>query len=81
MKSLEASLWAFSRASTFEEAVLLGVNLGGDADMTGAICGQFAGAKWGGESGIPDNLRKGLARKDMLEAAIGRLVAALSQPD
>ena len=28
----------------FSEAVLKAVNLGDDADTTGAVCGQFAGA-------------------------------------
>jgi len=58
VKSLEASLWAFHDADTFEEAVLRAVNLGDDADTTGAICGQLAGAYWG-ESGIPESLQGG----------------------
>ena len=61
VKSLEASLWAFHDAGTFEEAVLRAVNLGDDADTTGAICGQLAGAFWG-ESGIPESLRSGWHR-------------------
>src|SRR4029077_8599689 len=69
VKSLEASLWAFHDADTFEEAVLKAVNLGDDADTTGAICGQLAGAYWG-ESGISDPLRNGLARMDMIESAL-----------
>ena len=51
VKSLEASLWAFHDAASFEEAVLRAVNLGDDAATTGAICGQLAGAYWG-ESNI-----------------------------
>ena len=73
VKSLEASLWAFHDADTFEEAVLKAVNLGDDADTTGAICGQLAGAYWG-ESGISESLRAGLARMDMLERALGGIV-------
>ena len=73
VKSLEASLWAFHDAETFEEAVLKAVNLGDDADTTGAICGQLAGAYWG-ESGIPKSLRSGLARMDMLEKALTGIV-------
>jgi hypothetical protein len=42
VKNLEASLWAFYNSDTFEEAVLQAVNLGDDADTTGAICGQLA---------------------------------------
>lgn len=44
VKSLEAALWAFHAAESFEEAVLRAVNLGDDADTTGAVCGQLAGA-------------------------------------
>jgi ADP-ribosyl-[dinitrogen reductase] hydrolase len=73
VKSLEASLWAFHDADTFEEAVLRAVNLGDDADTTGAICGQLAGAFWG-ESGISESLRSGLARMDMLEKALAGIV-------
>ncbi len=49
------------------------VNLGDDADTTGAICGQLAGAYWG-ESGIPVTLRSGLARMDLLEKALVGIV-------
>lgn len=67
--SLEAALWAFHDASDFEEAVLRAVNLGDDADTTGAVCGQLAGAFWG-ESGISDSWRSGLARMELLEEAL-----------
>jgi ADP-ribosyl-[dinitrogen reductase] hydrolase len=79
VKSLEASLWAFHDADTFEEAVLRAVNLGDDADTTGAICGQLAGAFWG-ESGIPQSLRSGLARMDMIEAALDGLLTKREPP-
>ena len=69
VKSLEAALWAFRDAKDFHEAVLKAVNLGDDADTTGAVCGQLAGAYWG-ESGIPGEWLEGLARKDMIEQAL-----------
>jgi len=72
VKSLEASLRAFHHAESFEDAVLKAVNLGDDADTTGAICGQLAGA-FRGESRIPESLRSGLARMDMLEKALAGL--------
>jgi ADP-ribosyl-[dinitrogen reductase] hydrolase len=75
VKSLEAALWAFHDADTFEEAVLRAVNLGDDADTTGAVCGQLAGAFWG-ESGISESLRSGLARKDMLESALAGILVS-----
>jgi ADP-ribosyl-[dinitrogen reductase] hydrolase len=73
IKSLEASLRAFHDADSFDEAVLKAVNLGDDADTTGAICGQLAGAYWG-ESGISESLRSGLARMDMIEQALAGII-------
>ena len=73
VQSLEAALWAFYDAQDFRQAVLRAVNLGDDADTTGAVCGQFAGAYWG-ESGIPLEWRQGLARQDMIEKAITGLL-------
>ncbi len=73
VKSLEASLWAFHDAPSFDEAVLRAVNLGDDADTTGAICGQLAGAHWG-ETGISESLRTGLARMDMIEDALAGIL-------
>lgn len=52
VKSLEAALWAFYHGESFQEGCLLAVNLGDDADTTGAVYGQLAGAFYG-ESGIP----------------------------
>jgi ADP-ribosyl-[dinitrogen reductase] hydrolase len=47
VRSLEAALWAFYRSVTFREGALRAVNLGNDADTTGAIYGQLAGAFYG----------------------------------
>ncbi|MBT3605354.1 MAG: ADP-ribosylglycohydrolase family protein, partial [Candidatus Latescibacteria bacterium] len=47
VKSLEAALWAFYQATTFEQGALLAVNLGDDADTTGAVYGQLEGAYYG----------------------------------
>jgi len=49
-ESLEAALWAFYHSRSFEEGVLLAVNLGDDADSTGAVFGQLAGAFYGLQS-------------------------------
>ena len=74
IRSLEAALWALHDAQDFREAVLKAVNLGDDADTTGAVCGQLAGAYWG-ESGIPEEWLEGLARRDMIEEALTGLLA------
>jgi ADP-ribosyl-[dinitrogen reductase] hydrolase len=73
VRSLEASLWAFHDAGTFEGVVLRAVNLGDDADTAGAICGQLAGACWA-ESNLPGPLRSGLAWTEMLENALAGIL-------
>ena len=57
VESLEAALWAFHRSRDFREGALLAVNLGDDADTTGAIYGQIAGAHYGVEA-IPAKWRQ-----------------------
>lgn len=71
--SLEAALWAFHQADDFEQAVLRAVNLGDDADTTGAVCGQLAGACWG-ESGIPTRWLEGLAERALIDDVLTRLL-------
>lgn len=59
--TLEAALWAFYHSDSFRDGALLAVNLGGDADTTGAIYGQLAGAYYGVEA-IPEEWRAVLTR-------------------
>ena len=54
--ALEAALWAFHYSDDFRDGALLAVNLGDDADTTGAIYGQLAGAHYGAET-IPATWR------------------------
>jgi ADP-ribosyl-[dinitrogen reductase] hydrolase len=54
VKSLEAALWAFYNSKTFEKGALMAVNLGDDADTTGAVYVQIAGAYYGVQ-GIPEH--------------------------
>lgn len=65
VKSMEAALWAFYHSSTFQDGALLAVNLGDDADTTGAIYGQLAGAYYG-EEGIPKEWRGKLIKKALI---------------
>ncbi|MDB6076322.1 MAG: ADP-ribosylglycohydrolase [Akkermansiaceae bacterium] len=65
VQSLEAALWAFHRSSSFEEGALMAVNLGDDADTTGAVYGQIAGAYYG-LSGIPERWVEKLAKLDLI---------------
>jgi ADP-ribosyl-[dinitrogen reductase] hydrolase len=56
VESLEEALWAFDRSESFRKGALLAVNLGDDADTTGAIYGQIAGAFYVAD-GIPAEWR------------------------
>ena len=60
VQSMEAALWAFARSTTFRQGALLAVNLGDDADTTGAIYGQLAGAFYGVDA-IPAEWRSELS--------------------
>lgn len=73
--ALEAALWAFHQADTFETGALLAVNLGNDADTTGAIYGQIAGA-YHGLIGIPERWHRKLALRETLVDLADRLVDA-----
>jgi ADP-ribosyl-[dinitrogen reductase] hydrolase len=74
-RSLEAALWAFAKSTCFKDGALLAVNLGEDADTTGAVYGQLAGAYYGVDA-IPADWRLKLARLDLLESTAARLHAA-----
>ena len=80
--TLEAALWAFHRSESFEQGCLDVVNLGDDADSTGAVFGQLAGAFYGVE-GIPKDWKnkiakwhKSLGEWQSIEAIADRLLAA-----
>ena len=75
VKSLEAALWAFSRGDDYRKCVLLAVNLGHDADTTGAICGMLAGAVYGVE-GIPAEWRRRVVKADLIEDLAEKLAVA-----
>lgn len=72
--SLEAALWAFYNSDSFEEGALLAVNLGDDADTTGAVYGQLAGAYYG-ERAIPASWRRKLAHRLLIERFADQLHA------
>jgi ADP-ribosyl-[dinitrogen reductase] hydrolase len=72
VRSLEAALWAFAKSDGFEEGALLAVNLGNDADTTGAVYGQLAGAYYG-VVGIPERWLEKLALRVEIERLAERL--------
>ena len=72
VEALEAALWAFHRSDDFSEGALLAVNLGDDADTTGAIYGQIAGAHYGAEA-IPAAWRDKLTMAAEITSLADRL--------
>lgn len=75
VKSIEAALWAFYNSESFEEGCLMAVNLGDDADTTGAVYGQIAGAYYG-ETGIPIKWIKKLVKYDLISDIANKLIGA-----
>jgi ADP-ribosyl-[dinitrogen reductase] hydrolase len=71
-KSLEAALWAFYHSTSFKEGALLAVNLGDDADTTGAVYGQLAGAFYGAQ-GVPESWRSRLTLRQLIESFADQL--------
>ena len=65
VQSLEAALWAFYRTDNFKDGCLLAVNLGEDADTTGAVYGQLAGAFYG-VRGVPAGWCEKIAMADTI---------------
>ncbi|ADO59885.2 crystallin (plasmid) [Paenibacillus polymyxa SC2] len=64
--TLEASLWRFLKGHSFEDTVLLAVNLGEDTDTIGALSGGLAGIYYGLQN-IPQKWVNELARHDEIE--------------
>ena len=75
VESLEAAPWAFDRSTSFEEGALMAVCLGNDADTTGAVFGQLAGAFYG-QDGIPMRWQQRLAMRETISNFADRLHAA-----
>lgn len=78
--TLEAALWSFLTTGSFEEAVLTAVNLGEDADTTGAVTGGLAGTFYGYQA-IPQEWINSLARRDDIEQLIERFAEKYGRGD
>ena len=80
VQSLEAALWALYKSSSFSEGALLAVNLGDDADTTGAVYGQLAGALYGDEN-IPKDWLSKITQKELIEALAERIYELANSRD
>lgn len=73
-EALAIALYCVLTTSTFEDAVVLAVNHGGDSDSTGAIAGNIAGALYG-ISAIPARWLKRLELRDEIVSVADDLLA------
>lgn len=71
--TLEAAIWAVGTTSTFQDALILAVNLGDDADTVGAVTGQLAGALYGA-SAIPERWLEPLTWGNYITEAADKLL-------
>ncbi len=76
VSTVEAALWALNSTDSFETALVAAVNLGGDADSIGAVCGQLAGAKYG-VGAIPERWLAAIKDRAKLDGLFDRFLAAL----
>ncbi|QLE54456.1 ADP-ribosylglycohydrolase family protein [Nostoc sp. TCL26-01] len=74
--TLEASLWCLLNTSSYAEAVLKAVNLGGHTDTTAGVTGGLAGIYYGVEC-IPQQWVKQIARRQDIINLANRLAAAV----
>lgn len=73
VSTLQAALWAFQTTDSFENALIEAVNLGGDADTIGAVCGQIAGAYYG-YSAIPERWLAAVKDREKLDKLINDFI-------
>jgi len=66
------ALWAFCHSTSFKDGCLLAVNLGDDADTTGAVYGQLAGAFYGVDD-IPGDWLGKIAHRKWIERLAEKL--------
>lgn len=73
LDTLRIAVWAVLAHQSFEEAVTVAVNLGGDADTQGAVTGALAGARWG-YAAIPEGWLQPLDSRAELVTLADRLL-------
>lgn len=75
--SLEATIWCLLTTSSYKEAVLTAVNLGGDTDTIASLVGGLAGLYYGKVT-IPEEWLSAIARKEDIEDLCRRYAVFLS---
>jgi ADP-ribosyl-[dinitrogen reductase] hydrolase len=73
LATIQSSFWALLSHDNLEDAIIAAVNLGDDADTTGAVTGALAGARWG-HAAIPPRWLDVLKGHDELVELADRLL-------
>ena len=71
--TLEAGIWCLLNSSSYEEAVLKAVNLGGDTDTTATVAGGLAGVHYGYDA-IPEEWLRRIARRNDIQKLFERFI-------
>lgn len=78
LHTLEAAIWCLLTTDSYPSAVLKAVNLGNDADTTGAVTGALAGLLYGKQS-IPKGWLNKLARVNDIANLAKRMATGLAK--
>ncbi len=76
LDTLQVAVWCFFKTFSFEDALVTAVNLGGDTDTQGAVCGAMAGAYYGIDA-IPERWLNSLKDRERI-ASLGLALLRLA---
>jgi ADP-ribosyl-[dinitrogen reductase] hydrolase len=74
LDTLDCALWSLMNTDNAEECIVEAINLGGDADTTGAVAGAFAGAFYG-ENELPARWLDVLFERERLAALAEKMAS------
>jgi ADP-ribosyl-[dinitrogen reductase] hydrolase len=74
--TIQAAIYCFHKTYSYEEAVLMAVNLGDDTDTTASVTGALAGIYYGFDS-IPKKWINGIRRSGDINDLCNRLAVAM----
>lgn len=74
--TIKAAVYCFMNTDSYEEAVLMAVNLGDDTDTTASVTGALAGIYYGFDA-IPEKWVNGIRRSNDINDLCSRLAAAM----
>jgi ADP-ribosyl-[dinitrogen reductase] hydrolase len=80
LDTLTAAFWSVLRTSSFEEAIVTAVGLGGDTDTTGAVTGALAGAHYGHDA-IPSRWSETVQHRTELTSLSNCLLGQSFEPN